>query len=128
LAQVIAAHTAAEFVRINAVSAGVKELRGIFDRARDDLHLYNRKTLVFCDEVHRFNKGQQDVLLPGIEQGIISFVGATTENPYFELNAALLSRSTLFRLEPLGDEDIRRGLETALADPVRGLGRMGADV
>ncbi|MDR1604934.1 MAG: replication-associated recombination protein A [Gracilibacteraceae bacterium] len=128
LAQVIASRTAAEFVRINAVSAGVKELREIFERARNDLHLYSRKTLVFCDEVHRFNKSQQDVLLPAIEQGVISFVGATTENPYFELNAALLSRSTLFRLEALRDEDIRSGLETALADPVRGLGRMEAEV
>ncbi|MDR0434336.1 MAG: replication-associated recombination protein A [Gracilibacteraceae bacterium] len=128
LAQVIAARTAAEFVRINAVSAGVKELREIFDRATGNLHLYNRKTLVFCDEVHRFNKSQQDVLLPGIERGVISFVGATTENPYFELNAALLSRSTLFRLEPLGDEEVRRGLQAALADPVRGLGQWAPDV
>ncbi|MDR1320914.1 MAG: replication-associated recombination protein A [Gracilibacteraceae bacterium] len=128
LAQVIAAHTAASFVRINAVSAGVKELREIFDRALSDLHLYNRKTLVFCDEVHRFNKSQQDVLLPGIERGVVSFVGATTENPYFELNAALLSRSTLFRLEPLGDDDILSGLRAALADPERGLGEWGADV
>jgi putative ATPase len=128
LAQVIAAHTAAEFVRINAVSAGVKELREIFDRAREGLHLYSRKTLVFCDEVHRFNKGQQDVLLPGIEQGVISFVGATTENPYFELNAALLSRSTLFRLEPLQDADILLGLKTALSDSDRGLGRFETSV
>ncbi|MDR1070984.1 MAG: replication-associated recombination protein A [Gracilibacteraceae bacterium] len=128
LAQVIAAHTAASFVRINAVSAGVKELREIFDRALSDLHLYDRKTLVFCDEVHRFNKSQQDVLLPGIERGVVSFVGATTENPYFELNAALLSRSTLFRLEPLGDDDILKGLRAALADSERGLGEWAADV
>ena len=122
LAHVIAAQTAADFVPINAVTAGVKELREIIQAAAEQLHLYGKKTLVFCDEVHRFNKSQQDVLLPAVEKGIITFIGATTENPFFALNSALLSRSGLFRLEPLEPEEIRRGLERALQDSKRGLG------
>jgi putative ATPase len=122
LAQVIANQTSSFFVRINAVSTGVKELREILDKAMERLHLYSQKTLVFCDEVHRFNKSQQDVLLPAIEQGIITFIGATTENPYFEINSALLSRSTIFRLNLLSEEEIRLGLERALQDTERGLG------
>lgn len=122
LAQVIANHTTSHFIRINAVSAGVKDIRGIIEKAEERLHLYKQKTLVFCDEVHRFNKGQQDVLLPAIERGIITFIGATTENPYFELNSALLSRSTIFRLNLLSDENIRLGIENALCDQERGLG------
>jgi putative ATPase len=122
LAQVIANSTASHFIRINAVSSGVKELRAIIEKAEERLHFYGEKTLVFCDEVHRFNKSQQDVLLPIIEQGIITFIGATTENPYFELNSALLSRSTIFRFKPLSDLDIRQGIEKALKDKERGLG------
>lgn len=122
LAHVIATQTAAHFVPINAVAAGVKELREIIQTATEQLHLYHRKTLVFCDEVHRFNKGQQDALLPAVEKGIITFIGATTENPFFELNNALLSRSTLFRLEPLTRDDISAGLKLALEDKERGLG------
>jgi putative ATPase len=116
LAQVIANKTTSAFIRINAVSSGVKELREIIEKAEERLYLFNQKTLLFCDEVHRFNKGQQDVLLPAIERGIITFIGATTENPYFEINGALLSRSTIFRLNPLSDEEIRLGLEKALRD------------
>lgn len=122
LAQVIANKTTSHFLRINAVSSGVKEIREIIEQAEERLHLYNKKTLVFCDEVHRFNKGQQDVLLPAIEQGIITFIGATTENPYFEINSALLSRSTIFRLNPLSDDDIRQGLEIAIKHKEKGLG------
>lgn len=123
LAQVIAHHTSSHFLKINAVSSGAKELREIIEKSEERLHLYQQKTLVFCDEVHRFNKGQQDILLPAIEQGMITFIGATTENPYFEINAALLSRTTVFRLEPLEDRDILVGLEQALKDPIRGLGQ-----
>ncbi len=122
LAQVIANATASSFVRINAVASGVKEIREIIQTATEQLHLYGKKTLVFCDEVHRFNKGQQDALLPAVENGTITFIGATTENPFFELNSALLSRSTLFRLYTLTLEDIRKGLEQALVDKERGLG------
>ncbi|WP_019850929.1 replication-associated recombination protein A [Desulfitobacterium sp. PCE1] len=128
LAQVIANTTSSAFVRINAVAAGVKELREIIQTATEQLHLYGKKTLVFCDEVHRFNKGQQDALLPAVENGTITFIGATTENPFFELNSALLSRSTLFRLQPLTTEDIRSGLTQALADKERGLGNYSVSI
>lgn len=128
LAQVIANHTKANFVRINAVAAGVKEIREIIEEAKEQLHLYGKRTLVFCDEVHRFNKGQQDALLPAVENGTITFIGATTENPFFEINSALLSRSTLFRLEPLTDEEISKGLQDALRDKERGLGNFQVNI
>ncbi len=128
LAQIIANSTTSHFIRINAVSSGVKEIRAIIEKAEERLHFYHKKTLVFCDEVHRFNKGQQDVLLPVIEQGIITFIGATTENPYFELNSALLSRSTIFRLNPLSDPDIRLGIEKALIDKEQGLGNYKIEI
>jgi len=128
LAQVIANKTTSHFVRINAVSSGVKEIREILEKAQERLHHYTQKTLVFCDEVHRFNKGQQDVLLPPIERGIITFIGATTENPYFEINSALLSRSTIFRLSLLSDQEIRIGLEKALEDKERGLGNYRTEI
>jgi putative ATPase len=128
LAQVIATRTTSHFVRINAVTAGVKDIREIIRQASGDLHLYGKRTLVFCDEVHRFNKGQQDALLPAIEDGTITFIGATTENPFFELNSALLSRSTLFRLELLTPSEIRLGLEQALKDSERGLGRYQVEI
>ncbi|MCO1600120.1 replication-associated recombination protein A [Desulfosporosinus nitroreducens] len=128
LAQVIAAKTTSRFVRINAVTSGVKEIREIITQATDNLHLYSKRTLVFCDEVHRFNKGQQDALLPAVENGTITFIGATTENPFFELNSALLSRSTLFRLELLEPPEIRLGLEQALKDSERGLGQYQAEI
>ena len=128
LAQVIAAKTTSRFVRINAVTSGVKDLREITLQAKDELHLYGKRTLVFCDEVHRFNKGQQDALLPAVENGTITFIGATTENPFFELNSALLSRSTLFRLELLIPSEIRLGLENALKDSERGLGRYHVEI
>lgn len=128
LAQVIANSTTSTFIRINAVSSGVKELREIIEKAEERLHLYQQKTLVFCDEVHRFNKGQQDVLLPAIERGVITFIGATTENPYFEINSALLSRSTIFRLNLLSEEEIRLGLEKALNDQEKGLGSYQVEV
>jgi len=122
LAYVIANSTSSHFIQINAVSSGVKEIREVIEAAKEKLYHYGKKTLVFCDEVHRFNKGQQDVLLPAIENGTITFIGATTENPYFEINSALLSRSTIFRLNPLTDEEVRLGLDKALADKERGLG------
>lgn len=128
LAQVIANATASRFVRINAVASGVKEIREIIQTSTEQLHLYGKKTLVFCDEVHRFNKGQQDALLPAVENGTITFIGATTENPFFELNSALLSRSTLFRLFTLTQEDIRKGLEQALVDTERGLGNYNVQI
>lgn len=128
LAQVIANKTTSRFIRINAVTSGIKDIREINLLATNDLHLYGKRTLVFCDEVHRFNKGQQDALLPAVENGTITFIGATTENPFFELNSALLSRSTLFRLELLIPSEIRLGLEYALKDTERGLGQYHVEI
>jgi len=106
LARVIAATSAKAFVPLSAVSAGVKDVREVIDGARRRLAENDRGTILFLDEVHRFNKAQQDALLPAVEEGVLVLIGATTENPYFEVNAPLLSRSTLFRLEPLSAEDI----------------------
>lgn len=123
LAQVIAHHTAAYFLRVSAVATGVGELRKIIASARERLILEHRKTILFLDEVHRFNKAQQDVLLPALEQGILIFIGATTENPYFALNTALLSRAQVFRLEPLKEEELETLISRALWDTERGLGK-----
>jgi putative ATPase len=109
LAQAIAAHTAKAFEQLSAVSAGVKDVRDVLDRARQRLGERGRGTILFLDEVHRFSKSQQDALLPGVESGLVTLIGATTENPFFEVNPPLLSRSTLFRLEPL-DEAAARAL------------------
>ncbi|HVJ50458.1 replication-associated recombination protein A [Desulfitobacterium sp.] len=128
LAHVIAQATSSSFIRINAVSSGIKELREIIQNATEQLHLYGKKTLVFCDEVHRFNKGQQDGLLPAVENGTITFIGATTENPFFEINSALLSRSTLFQLNSLTPEELRQGLNQALADKERGMGQYQVEI
>lgn len=128
LAHVIAQATSARFIRINAVSSGVKDIREIIQTATEQLHLYGKKTLVFCDEVHRFNKGQQDALLPAVENGTITFIGATTENPFFEINSALLSRSTLFQLNSLTFEELRQGLKQALTDQERGLGQYQVEI
>ncbi|HVA04846.1 MAG TPA: replication-associated recombination protein A [Acidimicrobiales bacterium] len=122
LAQVVAATTAKTFVPLSAVNAGVGDVRGAIDEARRRLGEQGRGTILFIDEVHRFNKSQQDALLPAVEEGLVVLIGATTENPFFAVNSPLLSRATLWRLEPLGDDDItevlRRGLdaEDAQAD------------
>ena len=120
LARLIAGATAKTFETLSAVTAGVKDVREVVARARRELAEHGRGTILFLDEVHRFNRAQQDVLLPWVEEGVLVLVGATTENPYFEVNAPLLSRSTLFRLEPLGPEALRTLLE-------RGLDAEGAD-
>lgn len=121
LAEIIATELEAEVERISAVTGGIKEIREAIERAR--LHRQTgRKTLLFVDEVHRFNKSQQDAFLPHIEDGTIIFIGATTENPSFELNNALLSRAKVYILKPLQAEDIRQILQNAVADKIRGLG------
>ena len=120
LAQVIAQTTQSRFVFFSAVLNGIKEVREVVAKAREERRYHGRKTLLFVDEIHRFNKAQQDAFLPYVERGEISLIGATTENPSFEINAALLSRSRVFVLEPLPDSEIRRLLERALIDP-RGL-------
>ncbi|HEX2850864.1 MAG TPA: replication-associated recombination protein A [Acidimicrobiales bacterium] len=114
LANVIAATTGKRFVALSAVTAGVKDVREAIESARKELAQYGRGTILFLDEVHRFNKAQQDALLPAVEEGTITLIGATTENPFFEVNAPLLSRSTLFRLESLGDDDLRTLVERGL--------------
>lgn len=122
LARVIAESTSARFVTLNAVSSGVREIRELVQEATENRNLYGQKTILFLDEIHRFNKAQQDALLPSVEQGILILIGATTENPFFEVNSALLSRSRIFRLRPLTAEHIRTALLRALGDKERGLG------
>ena len=122
LARVIANTTAADFQQINATVAGKKDMVEIVEQAKVKRGAYNRKTILFIDEIHRFNKAQQDFLLPFVEDGTVILIGATTENPYFEVNSALISRSTVFELKPLDKEDIRKILIRAIKDPERGMG------
>ncbi|WP_312493544.1 replication-associated recombination protein A [Anaerosporobacter sp.] len=126
LAMVIANTTSSYFKQINATSAGKKDMEEVVAGAKQNLGMYGKKTILFVDEIHRFNKGQQDYLLPFVEDGTIILVGATTENPYFEVNSALLSRSIIFELKPLDNEDIRNLLIRAVSDEEKGLGAYGA--
>ena len=128
LAKVIANSTKANFLQLNAVTSGVKELRDVIEEAKNVLGMYNRKTILFLDEIHRFNKSQQDGLLPYVENGTIILIGATTENPYFEVNNALLSRSMVFKLEPLSEKNIVIIIERALCDKEVGLGNLPIDL
>ena len=121
LARVLADQIGAEMVTVSAVVSGVAEVRTIVSEARERLSLHGRQTLLFIDEIHRFNKAQQDALLPHVEEGVVILAGATTENPYFELNSALLSRLRVYRLEPLTDEEIATVVQRSLADAERGL-------
>ncbi len=116
LAKVIANTTSAEFMQINATSAGKKDMEEVVQKAKDNAGMYGKKTILFIDEIHRFNKGQQDYLLPFVEDGTVILIGATTENPYFEVNAALLSRSIIFELHPLSAENIKTLLQRAVSD------------
>jgi len=122
LAKVIANTTKSNFVRLNAVTDGLKELREVVAQAKNDLGMYDIKTILFIDEIHRFNKAQQDALLPYVEKGTIVLIGATTENPYFEVNNALISRSMLFKLEPLEEKHIQKIIAHALEDKEVGFG------
>jgi putative ATPase len=128
IARLIAGATDKAFEPMSAVNAGVKDVREVVERAKNRLGERGQGTILFLDEVHRFNKTQQDALLPHVEDGLLVLVGATTENPYFSLTSALLSRSTLFRLEPLEPEDLRALLERALTDKTRGLGGDGLEI
>ncbi len=121
LAMVIAHTTSAVFRQINATAAGKKDMEAVVAEAKDQQGMYGRKTILFIDEIHRFNKGQQDYLLPFVEDGTITLIGATTENPYFEVNRALLSRSMIFELKPLAPADVLELLKRAASDPERGL-------
>jgi len=124
LAEIIAHQTQATFRQLNAASAGVKEVRAELDAARERLDTSGKRTLLFVDELHHFNKTQQDVLLPDVESGVVNMIGATTANPFFSLVSALVSRSQVFEFESLNADDIRSLLQAALADPERGLGRL----
>ena len=122
IAHVIAMTSKSEFKKLNAVSSGKKDMEEIVSDAERTFAMYGRKTILFVDEIHRFNKGQQDFLLPYVENGTIILIGATTENPYFEVNGALISRSLLFELKPLNAEDIKELLLRAISDKKKGLG------
>ena len=122
LAKVIANTTSAEFTQLNATTAGKKDMEEVIHGAKERLGMYGKKTILFVDEIHRFNKGQQDYLLPFVEDGTIILIGATTENPYFEVNSALISRSIIFELKSLEKEDIKKLLERAVTDKNKGLG------
>ncbi len=127
LARVIANTTSAQFTQINATVAGKKDMEEVVARAKETLGMYGKKTILFIDEIHRFNKGQQDYLLPFfVEDGTIVLIGATTENPYFEVNGALISRSIIFELKPLNKEDIKELLRRAVEDEKKGMGAYGA--
>ena len=128
LAKVIAGTTSAEFKQINATVAGKKDMEDVVKEAKDLLGMYGKKTILFVDEIHRFNKSQQDYLLPFVEDGTLILIGATTENPYFEVNGALISRSRIFELKPLEKEDIKELLHRAVTDEERGMGTYRAQI
>lgn len=122
LARVIANTTSSIFTQINATASGKKDMEAVVEEAKNNLGMYGKKTILFIDEIHRFNKSQQDYLLPFVEDGTVILIGATTENPYFEVNSALISRSIIFELKPLDKEDIKILLKRAVTDEERGLG------
>lgn len=128
LAQIIANTTEAYFSSLNAVLSGVNDIREAIQKAKNRLKHHQTRTILFIDEVHRFNTAQQDALLPHVEDGTVTFIGATTENPYFEVNDALVSRSRVFELEPLDEEDLRQVAAMALTDPERGYGDRNVEV
>lgn len=126
LAKVIANSTSADFTQINATVAGKKDMEEVVEKAKESQGMYGRRTILFIDEIHRFNKAQQDYLLPFVEDGTLILIGATTENPYFEVNGALLSRSIIFELKPIPMEAVRALLKKAVYDPDRGMGAYDA--
>lgn len=128
LAKVIAGTTSAHFTQINATVAGKKDMEEVVEKAKDMKGMYGKRTILFIDEIHRFNKGQQDYLLPFVEDGTIILIGATTENPYFEVNGALISRSIVFELKPLEREDIKNLLKKAVYDTEKGMGAYDATI
>lgn len=128
LARVIANTTSAQFVQMNATTSGKKDMEQAVSQAKDMLGMYGKRTILFIDEIHRFNKAQQDYLLPFVEDGTVILIGATTENPYFEVNGALLSRSKIFHLKPLSAEEIAGLIRKAVTDEERGMGAYGAAI
>lgn len=128
LAKVIANTTSAEFTQINATVAGKKDMEEVVEKAKQTMGMYGRKTILFVDEIHRFNKGQQDYLLPFVEDGTLILIGATTENPYFEVNGALISRSIVFELKPLSTDNIKQLILRAVDDKEKGMGAFNARI
>ena len=128
LAMVIANTTSSLFEEINASTSGKKDMEAVVMRAKDNLGMHGKKTILFIDEIHRFNKAQQDFLLPHVENGTVILIGATTENPYFEVNSALVSRSTVFELRPLSDDNIKVLIKRAVYDEERGMGSYGGEI
>lgn len=128
IAKVIANTSDSAFKQINATAAGKKDMEEVIKEAKDNLGMYGKKTILFVDEIHRFNKGQQDYLLPFVEDGTIILIGATTENPYFEVNSALISRSTIFELKELSNDDINELINRAVTDEVKGMGAYTVDI
>lgn len=128
LAKVIANTTSAEFQQINATIAGKKDMEEVVQKAKNNMGMYGKKTILFVDEIHRFNKGQQDYLLPFVEDGTLILIGATTENPYFEVNGALISRSSVFELKPLSKEDVKTLIKRAVYDNIKGMGSYRAEI
>lgn len=128
LAKVIANTTSAEFIQMNATVAGKKDMESVIEQAKNNLGMYGKRTILFIDEIHRFNKGQQDYLLPFVEDGTIILIGATTENPYFEVNGALISRSSVFELKPLDKEDVKILLKRAVYDTEKGMGTYHGEI
>jgi putative ATPase len=127
-ARLVARRTQGRFTALNAVTSGLADLRKVFEEASEAKKLYGRSTILFLDEIHHFNKSQQDALLPHLEQGTLLLVGATTQNPFFALNGALLSRSRVCELKPLDGASLASLLERALKDPERGLGQVRVDL
>ena len=128
LAKVIANTTSAEFTQINATVTGKKDMEEVVEKAKQTMGMYGRKTILFVDEIHRFNKGQQDYLLPFVEDGTLILIGATTENPYFEVNGALISRSIVFELKPLSTDNIKQLILRAVDDKEKGMGAFNARI
>ena len=122
LAKVIANTTSAEFTQLNATVAGKKDMEEVVEKAKNNMAMSGKKTILFVDEIHRFNKGQQDYLLPFVEDGTVILIGATTENPYFEVNTALISRSIIFELQPLTADNIKTLIYRAVNDAEKGMG------
>jgi putative ATPase len=128
LAQIVAQYTKSHFEQVNAAAVGVKEVRAILDAAKERLGHNGRRTVLFLDEIHRFNRAQQDILLGDVEAGLIILIGATTENPFFAVNSALVSRSQIFQFAAIGEEDIKALLKRAIADPERGYGTLSIEI
>ena len=128
LAMVIASTTSSSFEELNASTSGKKDMETVVEKAKNNLGMYGKKTILFIDEIHRFNKSQQDFLLPHVENGTIILIGATTENPYFEVNSALVSRSTIFELKPLNSSNIKELILRAVYDKEKGMGSFNAEI